>query len=153
MVKRFFGLLIGTSSYEIEYRLEIARMVFVHLFCFGTPWLFWLIPGWTNINKGFVCALMVVFFYISFGLGLVSSIARMCQIHLNKKGARIIEKQELYEILTNYPDTFVYTKIDGKYKILKNNCEIKNESKIVLITIGKESTDSFFNSLRSRTKR
>lgn len=152
-MKRFFSFLVKTSSYEIEYGLEIARMVFVHLFCFGTPWLFWLIPGWAKVNRGIIGTLMVAFFYISFGLGLVSSIARMCQIHLNKKGARIIEAQELYEILKNYPNTFVYTKIDGKYKILKNNCEIKSESKIVLITIGKESTDSFFNSLRSRTKR
>lgn len=152
-MKRFFGFLVKTSSYEIEYGLEIARMVFVHLFSFGTPWLFWLIPGWTNVNRGFLGWMMVISFFLAWGWGTRSSIMRMGQIHYNKKNARIIEAQELYDILKNYPNTFVYTKIDGKYKILKNNCEIKSESKIVLIAIGEESTDSFYNSISVRNKR
>jgi len=135
MIVRFFVILQRKWTYEIEYTLEICRMVFINLITIIIPVIIYRIPG--IATRAFLIILFVVA-YVFWLIYIRYSVGRFIQIKYNRKYATHINYYQLVQIMDAYPKKDLYCKINGKYKRIRSASEVKADDEIVLITIGKK---------------
>lgn len=139
MLKRFFIIMNRSWTFEMEYYLEIIRLMLINVLTICLLSLsikLSVIPIWLKI-VAYVFVPVYWLFYSRYSIG------RMVQIHNNKKYARVFKAAEIEKIFELFPNQPLYTKINNKYKkIVKGDC-VDDKSTILLITIGKKSISEY----------
>lgn len=133
MVKRFFIILQRNWTYELEYGLEVARMIFINLITIGIPAIVYRIPNmpkWVFWVFGVGPMFILWWFYVRYSSG------RMIQIKNNKKYARTISKSQIPLLLEAYPKQALYTKVNGKYVKITSSDDVSKNEEIKLVCIG-----------------
>ena len=152
MVIRFFALLIRHWTYEIEFRLEIARMIFIQILVIVLiPLSGYLFPD--SWRLGVFGKIVLIFDFLLWVYLTANSVLRIVGISKNKKNIKIISSVELHDLLSKYPGIPLYTKIGKKYRIIKCNNDFVETQSIVLISIGKESLDAEYYATGIRKNR
>lgn len=139
MLKRFFVIMNRNWTFEMEYCLEILRLVFVNIVTICSMGLFiraTFLPTWLRIIT-YVVVPVYWFFYSRYSLG------RMVQIHNNRKFARFFKANDIVKIMRMYPNQPLYVKINNKYRKILNCENLDDKDIILLITIGKKSISEY----------
>ena len=133
MIKRFFAIFLRNWTYELEYGLEVTRIIFITLITFGISTIIYRIPNipnWAFWVFGFSPMLIFWWVYTRYSFG------RMIQIKNNKKYARTISKSQIPLLLEAYPKQALYTKVNGKYVKITSSDDVSENDEIKLICIG-----------------
>ena len=130
---RFFSILQRNWTYEVEYHLEIIRMITINIVFLLTPVVLSRILDVSNIIRILVFFPPIVFwwYYLRYSIG------RFIQIKSNKKYAILIKYEIINDILKAYPNKYLYCKINKKYKKIKTIDDLSTDDIILLVTIGK----------------
>ena len=133
-VVRFFTILFRDWTYEVDYKLEVWRLVLNNLITLGVPFVLFRIPNipfWILLLSYITC--VVCWWYYNW-----CSLSRFMQINTNRKYAKNVTKEQIVEIINAYPNKVLYCKVNGQYKQIKKYCEVNSGDSILLITIGKK---------------
>ena len=101
---RFFSILQRNWTYEVEYHLEIIRMITINIVFLLTPVVLSRILDVSNIIRILVFFPPIVFwwYYLRYSIG------RFIQIKSNKKYAILIKYEIINDILKAYPNKYLY---------------------------------------------
>ena len=135
MIARFFVILQRNWTYEVEYTLEIWRMVFIHVVTIGIPAI---VLRTLENPPALFCVILVVSAYVCWRCYFRCSVARILQIKTNRKYAVAITKEQLARIAAAYPKQDFYCKLNGAYRRVRSPDEVGDGDSIILITIGKK---------------
>ncbi len=138
IIKRFFVIMFTPGTYEIEYSMEICRMLFLILIDVFLAILrgpIFDLPLWTNVP--------IMLSFLFFFMFILASTSRLISIKAVKKDSVLITLKQLNLIIESFPTENIYLKVNKKYIIIKPNTSINlsDINSIILIAIGKSYLD------------